>query len=234
MKISLVEAELFHEEGGRTDKTKQIVAFRNFEGACNKQQCCARCIIDISRVTLNRRDPTYPRCYLSSSRYVLSLRPQIHRRTASQWTCHDQQRGYLSRKHTVSQLHRPQRWSFGDTILRSYESCQRQAHEAKTQKFLSFLAQITAKAEHELLLLRVFLSIHPLKTDRLKSAWIFVTFIFRIFSEICRYIQIYIKIWQQKDTLLEQVQAYYHLSPWLDLINECSRWGTNWTQRQHF
>jgi len=37
MKTRLVEAELFHEEDGRTHKTKQTVAFSNFEGARNKQ-----------------------------------------------------------------------------------------------------------------------------------------------------------------------------------------------------
>jgi hypothetical protein len=36
MKLRLIEAELFHEEDGRTDMTKQTDAFRNSDGAHNK------------------------------------------------------------------------------------------------------------------------------------------------------------------------------------------------------
>jgi len=138
MKIRLLEAELFHAGNGRTNMTKETVAFCNFEGAHNKQrQSCARCLIDISR--LNRTNPTYSRCCLSSNRYMVSPRSQIDSRIASQWTRHDEQRSYLSRKNTVSQLHRPQHWPFSEKILRSYESCERQTHKDKMQKCLSLL-----------------------------------------------------------------------------------------------
>ena len=103
------------------------------------------------------------------------LRPQIHRWTASQWTRHDEQRDYLSRKHNVSQLHRPQRWSFSEIILRSYESCERLTLEAKTQRFLSVLAEQLRKLSMNSVI--VCLSIYTYAQNSLTpSPWIFVTF----------------------------------------------------------
>jgi hypothetical protein len=70
-------------------------------------------------------------------------------------------------KKAVSQLHRPQRWSFRE----------RQTHEAKTQKFLGLLAKQMWKLSMSSVI--VCLSTHTATQNRpTPNAWIFVTFYF--------------------------------------------------------
>ena len=95
--------------GGRTDMTKQTIAFRNFEGAHNKQrQSCGRCLIDISRVTLNQKTPRIlvAVCPVtgtwshSDHKFTVGLHHNEHVMTSNTATF---------QVNTLCQLHRPQR-----------------------------------------------------------------------------------------------------------------------------